>query len=69
MDADDAEDPAGRGAHLAGFDDRLVEGDRVELEPALALRLDRAEQARLLELGEGLVGQAAQLLGARHPLA
>ena len=66
--ANDAEDPAGRGAHRAGFDDRLKEDGGIELEPLPALRLQAAEEAGLLEIRKGLVGQAAQLFGAPHAL-
>src|SRR5436190_24333417 len=69
MSAHDGEDPP-RGATCRGnLDDSLIKGAGVELEPAIALGLHRAEEAGLLKIGEGLVGQAAQLLGPRRALA
>jgi hypothetical protein len=67
--AHDGEDPAGGAAHRAHLGHRLVEGAGIELETAMALGLHRPKQARFLEIGEGFVGQPAQLLGPRRPLA
>ena len=63
-----AEDPAARTAHGGDLRDGLVEHARVELVAAIALRLQRAQEALFLEIGEGFVGQPAQLLGPQRPL-
>ena len=67
--ADHAEDPAARSADCRGFDDRLIEGLRIELIAAPALWLDAAKQAGLLEVVEGLVRQPPQFLCIGCPLA
>src|SRR5438105_2109787 len=65
----DGEAPPRGAACRGNLDDSLIEGAGVELEPAIALGLHRTEEAGLLKIGEGLVGQAAQLLGPRRALA
>ena len=66
--AQHAENPAARPAHRGDLGDRLVEDAGVEFVAAVALRLQGAQQPVLLEIGEGLVGQAAQFLGPPRPL-
>ena len=67
--AQHAEDPAARAARRGDFGDGLVKYAGVEFVAAVTLRLQRAQQPQLLEIGEGLVGQAAQFLGPPCPFA
>ena len=69
MNADDAEDPAGRAADGADLDDGLVERGRIELVAAIALGLEAAKEPGLLEVREGLVGQPPESLGRDGALA
>ena len=68
MHAQHAENPAARPAHRGNFGDRLVEYAGVEFVAAVALRLQGAQQPVILEIGKGLVGQAAQFLASPRPL-
>src|SRR5262249_13094628 len=69
MDADDGEHPAGRAADCGDLGGRLIKDPGVELEAAIAPGLHRAKQSCLLEISEGVVRHAAQLLGSRRALA
>ena len=68
MRAQYAEDPAARPAYRGDLGDCPVEHAGVEFVAAVALRLQGAQDSLLLEIGEGLVGQAAQFLGPPYPL-
>ena len=56
----DVEPWSGRGAEL---DERAIG----QLAAADALRLQHAEEAAGVEIGDGLIGEAAQLLGRARP--
>ncbi len=63
MDADHAIDPCGREAALGKRHQHVEINRGVHLVAAPALRLEDAEEARLLHLGDGFLGQEALRLG------
>jgi hypothetical protein len=63
VNAHDPEDPSARAADRADLDDGSVERGGLELIAAVALGLQAAKEPGLLEVHEGLVGQATESLG------
>ncbi len=66
---EDARRPTGRPAGAGQPAHRLEEQRRVALQAAPLLGLDELEEADLVELGDGRVGNPAQVLGLLGPLA
>src|SRR6516165_9772611 len=69
MGGEIAQHPGGRAAALADHRGQLEQGAVGELAAADAGRLQHAEQAARMQVGDRFVRQAAQLLGPRSPLA
>ena len=68
MHADDRADPTGGTACSSDSANRFVKGRRIALQPAPLLRLQQLEESGLVELIDGLIGKAAQILGRLRAL-
>ena len=68
MHADDRADPSCRSAGAGDAADGFVEDRRIALQAAPLLGLQKLEEPDLVEFGDSLVGQAAQILGCLRPL-